>query len=141
MDAQSLIRKHEGLKLKAYPDTEGYLTIGYGHCLDAHNEKDPGSITQEQADKYFETDFAETVKICETVVPHWVDLDEVRKAALLDLTFVVAWGLLKFVKLLSAVKCQDWERASAEVLNSKWARQVGKRSKEVAWMLKTGEWK
>jgi len=141
MNAKDLIKKHEGLKLKAYPDTEGYLTIGFGHCLDAHNEADPGAITQEQADKYFEQDFATTLKICEASVPHWADLDEVRRAALLDMTFVLAWGILKFVNLLSAIKYKDWERASAEVLNSKWARQVKGRAIEVAKMLNTGEWK
>jgi len=31
---QESLRVHEGLKLKPYTDTEGHLTIGFGHNLD-----------------------------------------------------------------------------------------------------------
>jgi lysozyme len=48
--------------------------------------------------------------------------------------------LLKFKNTLAAIRQGDYERAARGMLNSKWARQVGRRAKELAEMMRTGEW-
>jgi lysozyme len=47
--------------------------------------------------------------------------------------------LRKFVNALEAMKQRNYNKAATEFLNSKWANQVGERSREVAQMIRTGE--
>ena len=55
-----LIKKFESCRLKAYKDSGGILTIGYGHTGDVKNNM---VITQQQADNLLKTD-------CERFVNH-----------------------------------------------------------------------
>ena len=47
---------------------------------------------------------------------------------------------MKFKRMLAAIEKGDWDTAALEALNSKWADQVGARAKEIAEMLRTGEY-
>lgn len=42
------------------------------------------------------------------------------------------------VKMIAAVKADDWDDAANEALNSKWATQTGHGALEIADMLKFG---
>ena len=44
-----------------------------------------------------------------------------------------------FVNMLSALEKGNWLDATDEMLNSKWAKQVGSRSSRLAEMMETGE--
>ena len=49
------IKSHEALRLKAYQDSKGKWTIGWGHTKNVH----PGDvITREQAEQFIRDDFA-----------------------------------------------------------------------------------
>ena len=49
------IKSHEALRLKAYQDSKGVWTIGWGHTKNVH----PGDvITREQAEQFIRDDFA-----------------------------------------------------------------------------------
>ena len=51
----SFIKSHEALRLKAYQDSKGVWTIGWGHTKNVH----PGDvITREQAEQFIRDDFA-----------------------------------------------------------------------------------
>lgn len=52
-NGKKLIKAFEGCKLKAYQDAAGVWTIGYGHTSGV---KSGQSITQDQADRYFDSD-------------------------------------------------------------------------------------
>ena len=52
-----LIKRFEGCRLKAYQDSVGVWTIGYGHTVGVLNGQ---VITQAQADIYLKTDCANT---------------------------------------------------------------------------------
>jgi lysozyme len=68
------------------------------------------------------------------------DLDEVRREAMINLCFNLGLTKLrKFVNALEAMKQRNYNKAATEFLNSKWANQVGERSREVAQMIRTGE--
>ena len=62
--ARGMIKIHEGLKLKAYNDEKGNLTVGYGHKIDADSPPDirrlklGDSITSQRAEELFEQDFS-----------------------------------------------------------------------------------
>ena len=44
----------------------------------------------------------------------------------------------KFVKFLKAVQDSDWEKASEEMMDSKWAKQVGPRAIRLSNMIREG---
>ncbi|MEE1209841.1 MAG: lysozyme, partial [Parafannyhessea umbonata] len=51
----NFIKSHEALRLKAYQDSKGVWTIGWGHTKNVH----PGDvITREQAEQFIRDDFA-----------------------------------------------------------------------------------
>ena len=62
-----------------------------------------------------------------------------RYWALVNMTFNIGiTRLVKFRKMWEAIGDDDWEKASLEALDSKWAEQVGNRAVEIAAMLREG---
>jgi lysozyme len=62
-----------------------------------------------------------------------------RQAALISMAFNLgAPRLAGFRQMHRAILEGDWQRASAEALDSCWARQTGHRAQEVAAMLRRG---
>lgn len=68
------------------------------------------------------------------------DIDDIRKVVLCDMAFNLGMsGLLKFKHMLKAVELGKYEMASSEMLNSKWAQQVGQRAIDLANMMRQGK--
>lgn len=136
MDADKLksqIIKHEGMRLFPYKDTVDKLTIGVGRNLD-----DRGISTTEAL--YL---LANDLKIAErdarSLIPSFQFLDDVRQRVLVDMSFNLGlYRLGKFKRMLAAVAERDYAQAAIEMLDSKWADQVGKRAKRLARMMATG---
>ena len=49
-------------------------------------------------------------------------------------------GLLAFTKMFAALQERDWDRAAAEMLDSRWARQVGDRAVRLAQQMTSNAW-
>lgn len=134
MDVYQLIKRHEGLRLKPYTDTEGHLTIGYGRALNI------AGISAAEAEAMLQHDVADVVARLKRFSWYRM-LGEVRAAVLIDMAFNLGWlKLLGFEHFLGAVERGDFATAAAEMLDSAWARQVGNRAVELAQMMKTGQW-
>lgn len=72
-------------------------------------------------------------------VPFYTRLFAVRQDVLCDMAYNLGLaGMLKFRKMLSAVKRGAWDMAAYEMLDSKWAKQVGKRAEELAFLMRSG---
>ncbi|MCZ6897683.1 MAG: lysozyme [Betaproteobacteria bacterium] len=130
----SLIAKHEGRRLKPYLDSVGVWTVGYGHnCQDA-------PITQRVAEMLLEDDVQDAIHDCQTF--NWFGgLNEVRTAVIVNMVFNLGLTRFsKFKKTIGFIELNEWEMASVEMLNSKWAIQVGSRSDDLSFMMATGEW-
>jgi lysozyme len=57
----------------------------------------------------------------------------------LNFVFNVGIGTaLKFENAMAALKASDFDTAAAELLDSRWSTQVGKRAEELALQIKTG---
>jgi lysozyme len=68
-------------------------------------------------------------------------LSVVRRAVLVSMAFNMGrQRFAGFKTTIAAIKVGDYQRASEQMLNSLWARQVGERAKELAAMMRTGEW-
>ena len=127
-------KKYEGLNLYPYTCPTGHLTIGYGHNLE-------NGITLEVAEALLQSDMAQAQLEVGKSLPWSNQLDEVRQYVLVDMCFNMGLKrLLTFKKMLAAVKAGYYERAAYEMLNSRWAGQVGRRATELAKMMKTGEY-
>ena len=48
-------------------------------------------------------------------------------------------GLLQFRQMWSALERHDYDEAARQMLDSRWAQQVGRRATELAAMMRTGE--
>lgn len=146
---------HEGMVLTVYQDTLGIDTIGIGRNL-----KDRG-ISKEELD-YMDIpsmaivyDYGITeadarylamndIKIVEDelcrVHPCVNNLDAVRQLILMDMAFNMGVPrLCKFKNMWNAIHEQKFDIASAEMLDSRWATQVGSRAVKLSDAMKKGE--
>lgn len=128
------IKRHEGLSLKPYKCTMGALTIGYGRNLDSRG------VTAAEAQQMLLNDLSE---VSERLTSTWPDIlshDNVRQAAFVNMAFNIGVsGFMKFVKMHNALSLKDYEVAANEMLDSKWAEQVGSRAIELATQVRTGK--
>jgi lysozyme len=125
--------RDEGIRLKPYRDTVGKLTIGVGRNLD-----DKG-ISRDEAMELLDNDITEVTLALNARLPWTTYLHGPRHAALVNLAFNMGiGGLLEFKKMLGAFKAEKWDVAAKELLDSKYATQVGARANRLAEQLKTG---
>ena len=125
---------HEGLELTPYKCTAGYLTIGVGRNLD-----DRG-ITEDEARFLCKND----IKIVERELggkfPFITGLGDARIRVLLDMAFNLGVPrLCAFQNMWRALEERDFEEAAKEMLDSRWASQVGQRAERLATAMRTGE--
>lgn len=144
MDAHLVadIKNAEGCNLRAYKDTLGNWTIGYGHLLDQDRDYSNYEITSEQAEQFLELDLAGAETSC-TYLPEWKYLDtDCRKNAVIELVFNMGnskWKLFAQTRL--DIQNQTWQKAHDDLLRSLWASQVGpRRSGRLANYLLTGQY-
>lgn len=129
------LKRHEGLRLKPYKCTADKSTIGYGRNLD-----DKG-ISISEAESMLNADILDTQAEVSRALPIYNGLSPVRQDVLANMAFNMGvTGLLKFKKMISALELGDYVCASEEMLNSRWANQVGRRSAELARQMVRGEY-
>ena len=127
------LQRDEGFRPTPYRDSQGYWTIGYGWCL----ERRPMSLRI--ATLILEEQMQENAVEVINHLPWSKGLDEVRRAVLTNVTFNVGLGgLLKFEKMLAAMEANDWATAAKELLDSKYAGQVGLRAERLAEQIRSG---
>jgi lysozyme len=69
---------------------------------------------------------------------HWYrHINDVRKMVLIDMCFNLGMPRFKkFKRMIAALERTDYIDAAAEMLDSKWARQVGNRAIELADLMR-----
>jgi len=110
-----------------YKDTEGFDTIGYGFAIkDLQVDEDIASIILERKLARISTRIYETL---------WWFREIPRQAQEIVIEMVYQLGLIrfkKFKKTIEFIKNKNWQCASKEMLDSKWARQTPNRAKELS---------
>lgn len=128
------LKVDEGLRLKAYADENGKLTIGYGHNL-----TDLG-ISLDEAQMLLQNDIEVILLALPLRWPPFATLDMIRQQVIANMGFNIGLGgLMLFTHMLAACARGDYAQASAEMLDSTWARQVGPRAYRLAKMMQTGQ--
>ena len=135
-DLKQQLVKHEGCELIPYKCTAGKLTIGVGR-----NIEDRG-ITYNEAMFMLENDLILYTQELEAAFPVVAALDDVRAMTLINMAFNLGISRLsKFQKMWEAIEANDFDAASLEMLDSKWAKDVGNRAIELSEQMRTGEYK
>ena len=135
---KQLIR-HEGLKLKPYYCPAGKLTIGVGRNLE-----DRG-ISKTEAMVMLEADIKTARSDVEFILDHYNvqawKVNAAREGALVNVAFNIGRrSLLGFRKMFVAIRFDDWDKAADELLDSKYAEDVGGRAVELADQLRSGKY-
>jgi len=153
-DLVKQIAKHEGVVLKVYKDSLGIDTIGIGRNLEHRGISDDelnhmgktieeiheNGITLEDA--YYLAD--KDIEIVESELgDSWglvEDLDATRQRVLVDMAFNLGMPRLnKFNCMWSHIEDKNYANASAEMLNSRWAKQVKSRATTLSYAMEHGE--
>lgn len=136
------IKGSEGCSLKAYKDTLGYWTIGYGHLLiPITNDWTSYVVTQAQAEIWLYEDINKAYDACLLLI-EWPYLNTpCRQNAVVELVFNMGSKWRGFAKTRFDLQQQDWKSAHDQLLDSLWAKEVGPtRSTRLAKYLLTGEY-
>jgi len=134
---EKMLVEHEGLCLDLYRDTASppRWTIGVGRNL-----SDVGLRDETEALFLLGRDLDAIRAELDHAWPHWRQLDEVRADVVLSMAFNLGVaGFMRFVKTRALIEERSWDRASLEMLRSRWAEQVGKRAIELSTILSTGK--
>jgi len=125
-DLRKSIALHEGLSLTPYKCTEGYTTVGFGRNLDSRG------ISLAEAYVLLDNDIENCKREAERF--SWFDqLTGQRADVVVELIFNLGFrGLSKFKNMIKAIENEDWDTAAIEMLDSRWAEQVGERAVTLA---------
>ena len=130
---KSYIRANEGLRLKPYKCSANRLTIGYGRNLD-----DIG-ITKDEAEMMLINDTDRCLSALSAIFGDnfLYKLSHQSKVVLVDMMYNLGkTRFLTFKKMIQAVKDKDFNEASVQLLDSKYARQLPERSERNAGMMR-----
>ena len=132
-----MLKRHEGVRSHVYLCSAGYETIGVGRNI----SKSGMGLSDDEVDYLLENDIVRVIKELSSEYPWFKDLDDVRKDAIIDISFNLgATRLRGFKRALAAMDAADYKTASLEFLDSKWSRDVKGRSAELAHMIAIGEY-
>ena len=133
MTLREQLERDEGRRHVAYADTEGHLTLGVGHKVTT-------PISDAAIDQILDDDIRAVLEDC-ALIPFWANLSEARQAVLVNMAFNLGFhGLMNFRQMLAAIDAENWARASQELLDSLYAKQVGARADRLALHLATDQW-
>lgn len=119
--AIDIIKKYEGLSLKAYKCPAGIFTIGYGTTVypDGTKVKEGDVITKEKAEALL-LDY-----VINKIMPNIRDLhlSDNQETALCSLIYNIGWSAFAKSKCYKAIKTKDWETVFK---NWDWCKGGGK---------------
>jgi lysozyme len=135
VDIYEQLRRDEGSRQFPYKDTKGKLTIGVGHNL-----TDKG-LNEVAIDFILKLDVGEVREALSAALPWFTTLSDARQGVLLNMGFNLGIaGLLAFHRTLGFMEASDWNSAANEMLQSKWALDVGTRASRLAEQLMNDQW-
>ena len=127
------LKVDEGVKYEIYKDHLGYPTFGIGHLITEddpeHGEPDGTEISEDRVNEVFESDVSKFVDEAKILFPDLDDLPEIAQQVIVNMAFNMGRPRLsKFKNFIAGVNDRDWVRAAEEMMDSRWADQVGARA-------------
>ena len=137
-DLKARIKEHEGFVPKIYKDQLGFKTIGFGHLV-LPTDKFAEGVTYKKKDleEVFDSDF-NIAKSNANQLIKGLPIHHQAKCVIIEMVFQLGiGGVSKFKKMWKALKQNDYQTASEEMLDSKWAKQTPKRAEELSSVMKS----
>ena len=127
------LKVDEGVKYEIYKDHLGYPTFGIGHLITEddpeHGEPNGTEISEDRVNEVFESDVAKFVSEAKILFPDLDELPDVAQQVIVNMAFNMGRPRLsKFKNFIAGVNDRDWVRAAEEMMDSRWADQVGARA-------------
>ena len=150
-----MIAIHEGIVLNVYQDHLGINTVGIGRNLDDRGITDgellfmnktiddiyDDGLTEEEAYYLCMNDIAIVEKELLASKPIVNRLNAVRQMILIDMAFNMGVPrLMQFKNMWLAIEKVNYLLACEEMIDSRWAGQVGSRAMKLSVAMKNGEW-
>jgi lysozyme len=144
MDTSKLreqLKIDEGVKYEVYDDHLGYKTFGIGHLVTPEDEE-YGSpcgtpIAVDRVNSVFDKDVETYISESEKVFGNLQQMPEEVQQVIVNMCFNMgAPRLSQFKKFIKAIHDEDWKTASVEMLDSRWAKQVGERANRLSDRIK-----
>ena len=131
-DLLQSLRKHEGCRLKAYQDSLGIWTCGYGRNLQQME------ITQDQAEVWLIEDVKKANTELDRAFKGWREHSETRQNVLIEMAFQLGTTRLAgFLRFWDRLRNRDYKAAAEEMLSSRWAKQTPARVATLAARMET----
>ena len=123
----------EGQVNEIYHDHLGYATFGIGHLIvegdEEHGKPVGTAVSEERVNAIFEEDVQKYISESKKVFPNLDDLPETAQQVIVNMCFNMgAPRLSQFKKFIAGVNKGDWPTAAIEMMDSRWANQVGDRA-------------
>ena len=138
MDMERLlksVKQHEGFRNKVYLDSLGKRTVGVGHLCVEDFWEDNKEYEEKFLLTILEHDLKSAIKSAEELCSDCPDLDDLAKETIVEMIFQLGkTGVSKFKNMWKALKHDppNYEQASIEMLDSRWADQTPGRAKEMS---------
>ena len=139
MDTEQLrdtLKVDEGVKYEIYNDHLGYPTFGIGHLI-VESDEEYGQpvgtgIHEDRVNEAFDKDVSVMVDEAKKIFSDFDNLPEEAQQVIVNMTFNMGRPRLsKFKKFIAGVEAGDWEKAAVEMMDSRWATQVGARAERL----------
>ena len=149
MDAlrsQRQLERDEGRRKTPYQDTEGYWSIGIGHCFGSKDylcvpKQFWNGMSDDDINALFAADFSHMMALLSTYLPWHTTLPDVYVGVLMNMGFNLGVpGLVMFNQFLDFMKAGRFAEAAADLANTKVAHQLPERYGRLCEQLKTGQW-
>ena len=129
------IKKHEGFSSVVYKCTAGKLTIGFGKRVKYLK------VTQEQAEEWLKEDLENLKYVLADKYDWFLPAPQEVKDIVMNMAYQLGpTSFSKFKRTIKLFKNKDYEGASIEMLDSKWAREdTPERAKELSERLASVE--
>lgn len=123
----------EGRRRRIYLDSVGKWSGGVGRNLTDRGFRD------DEIDLMLSNDIDEAISIARAVVPIFDKLDDVRQEVVTNMALNLGQTRLGgFKQFIGALMRFDFQRATTEMMDSKWYEQVGDRGKRLAYAMREG---
>jgi lysozyme len=133
-----MLKRHEGVEHHIYRCSAGFWTLGAGRNVDPQGGL---GLSDDEVDYLLQNDIERVIKELSTEYRWFKDLDDVRKDAMIDISFNLgATRLRGFKRALAAMEVADYKMAAKEFLDSKWSRDVKGRATELCYMIEMGSY-
>jgi lysozyme len=133
-----MLKRHEGVEHHIYRCSAGFWTLGAGRNVDPQGGL---GLSDDEVDYLLQNDIVRVIKELSSEYPWFKDLDDVRKDAMIDISFNLgATRLRGFKRALAAMEVADYKMAAKEFLDSKWSRDVKGRATELCYMIEMGSY-